>query len=389
MTILKQNVKVCDDYMAEPGKIVFHLNCLEQGGAERVVSNLANELAKENYQVIVATEWQGENEFSLEKEVVRKHVGLRECDKNKGRITKILLCVRYLREFLKQEKPDIVVAFAHKANYRALLATVGMKLPVIISIRTDPVGHYDSLLDKIQIPLLFPRAAGCVFQTEGQKEFFPEYLRKKSRIILNPVHDKYLDTPQVTAREKAVVQSGRLVDFKNQPMLIRAFLKVHERHPDYCLRIYGGDSHDGTKEILENLIKERHAESFIHLMGASDSLEKQLPSATVYAFSSDWEGLPNALLEAMSLGLAIVATDCPCGGPRTVMTNEVDGLLVPVGDEKAMAEGICRLIEDRELAERLGRNAREIRSRVNGKEIMGQWRNYMEEVIARSKQERG
>ncbi len=374
--------------MAEKRKIVFHLNCLEQGGAERVVSNLANQLIKEDYQIVVATEWQGDNEFFLEKEVVRSHVGLRECDKSKGRVIKILLCIRYLRGFLKREKPDVIVSFAHKANYRALLATVGMKLPVIISIRTDPVGHYDSLMDKIQIPLLFPRAAGCVFQTEGQKEFFPQYLQKKSRIILNPVHDKYLSASDATVREKVVVQSGRLVDFKNQPMLIRAFLKVHKRHPDYSLKIYGGDSQDGTKEILEGLIKENDARSFVYLMGASDSLEKELPRAAVYAFSSDWEGLPNALLEAMALGLPIVATDCPCGGPRTVMTNEVDGLLVPVGDEDAMAEGICRLIEDRTLAERLGRNAREIHRRVNGKEIVGQWRNYIEEVIAGAKQER-
>ena len=363
-------------------KILFHLNCLEQGGAERVVSNLANQFAKEGYEVLVATEWQGENEFKLEKEVRRIHVGLRESDEGKNKFVKVFLRHKYLRQLIKEEKPDITIAFAHKANYRALLSTVGMKVPVMISIRTDPVGHYDSLTDKIQIPLLFPRAAGCVFQTEGQREFFPTYLQKKSRIILNPVNDKYLNVPAPAVREKVVVQSGRLVDFKNQPMLLQAFMKVHEKHPDYELRIYGGDSFDGTKEILESIIKENQAEGFIHLMGASDELEKELPKAAVYAFSSDWEGLPNALLEAMALGMPIVATDCPCGGPRTVMTHEVDGLLVPIKDPEALAAGIIRLIEDRELAERLGNNARKISEKINGPSVQAQWRDYIDEIIS-------
>lgn len=363
-------------------KIVFHLNCLEQGGAERVVSNLANQFAKEDYEVIVATEWQGENEFQLDSRVRRVHVGLREQDEGKNRLAKIWLRVVYLRRFLKRERPDITIAFAHKANYRALMSTIGMKTPVMISVRTDPAGHYDALSDKIQIPLLFPRAAGCVFQTEGQREFFPEYLQKKSRIILNPVHEKYFRVPENITRRKTVVQSGRLVDFKNQPMLIEAFLKVHEKHPDYELEIYGPDSFDGTKEILERLIADHCAEGYIHLMGGSDSLEKQMADASVYAFSSDWEGLPNALLEAMALGLPVVATDCPCGGPRTVITDGVDGLLVPIKDAKAMEAGINRLIEDRELAERLGKNARRIREKTNGEAIIAQWRDYINEIIA-------
>ncbi|MCM1125430.1 MAG: glycosyltransferase [Lachnospiraceae bacterium] len=362
-------------------KILFHLNSLEQGGAERVVSNLANQFVKENYEVIVATQWQGEDEFQLDSRVRRIHVGMTEQDAKKNRIRKALLRIWYLRKCIKTENPDIVIAFAHKANYRALTAAIGLKIPVVISIRTDPKGHYDSLLDKIQIPLLFPRAAGCVFQTEGQREFFPQYLQQKSRIILNPVNDKYLNTPKVEVREKTVVQSGRLVDFKNQPMLLKAFLKVHEKHPDYDLKIYGPDSFDGTKEILEKIIKENHAERFIHLMGGSDELEKQLPKAAVYAFSSDWEGLPNALLEAMALGMPIVATDCPCGGPKTVIVDGENGLLVPIKDQNAMADGINRLIEDREFAERLGENARKISEKINSVSILAQWRDYIEEII--------
>lgn len=361
-------------------KIAFHLNCLEQGGAERVVTNLAHQFHAEGYEVLIATEWFGENEFHIDQGIRRVHVGLTEEDMRCSRPVQILRRITHLRDFVKREKPDILIAFAQKANYRALMATVGIRMPVMISIRTDPVGHYDSIADKIQIPLLFPRAAGCVFQTEGQREFFPKGTQRKSRIILNPIHPKYIGVHAPAVRRKSVVQSGRLVDFKNQLMLIRAFVKVHEKHPDYDLKIYGGDSFDGTKEQLEELIAQKQAGDYVTLMGASNELERVLNDAAVYAFSSDWEGLPNALLEAMALGLPIVATDCPCGGPRTVMQNGYNGLLVPIMDEDRMAEGICYLIEHPDEAERMGRNARKVADIANGQAIYGQWRDYIEEL---------
>ncbi len=370
-------------------KIAFHLNCLEQGGAERVVTNLANQFAAKGYEVIIATEWYGENEFQIDDRVRRVHVGLREGDEKKHRLVQFMLRVRYLKRFLKEERPDILIPFAQRALYRGLMAAYFMKLPVLISIRTDPVGHYDARSDKIQIPILFPRADGCVFQTEGAREFFAPRLQKNSRIILNPINPKYIGVPEPERRNKTVVQSGRLVDFKNQPMLIKAFLEVHKKHPDYDLKIYGGDSHDGTKEILEQIIEENGARDYVHLMGASDSLEKELNDAALFAFSSDWEGLPNALMEAMALGLPIVATDCPCGGPRTIMTNEVNGLLVPIKDQKAMEEGINRLIEDRRLAERLGKEARKIAEIANGEAVFEQWREYIEQLCGDYGKRRG
>ncbi len=363
-------------------KIAFHLNCLEQGGAERVVSNLANQFVKEGYEVLIATEWYGENEFQIDRRVRRVHVGLKDSDDKKNRIAQFFLRVKYLRQFMNTEKPDLLIAFAQRANYRALMASYGTNVPVMISIRTDPVGHYDAWSDKLQIPVLFPKASGCVFQTEGQKEFFAPFLQKNSRIILNPINDKYIGLPEPQHRKKEVVQSGRLVDFKNQPMLLRAFVKVHEKHPDYILKIYGGDSFDGTKEILEEIIAENKAQDYIRLMGASDTLEQDMIDAAVYAFSSDWEGLPNALLEAMALGLPIVATDCPCGGPRTVMKDGVNGLLIPIKNQKALEDGINKLIEDPEYAGRLGREAKNIAQQANARAIFEQWQSYIEEICS-------
>lgn len=366
-------------------KIAFHLNSLQQGGAERVVSNLTNRFAKEGYEVVIATEWYGTDEFALDQKVRRVHVGLTKEDENRSRISKMLRRIWYLRRFMKKEKPDVVVAFTRGVLYRALAAGIGTGIPVVISVRTDPVGHYDKKADKLRIPLLFPHAAGCVFQTEGAKAFFAPYLQENSRIILNPLNPKYVGVPEPAVRTKDVVQSGRLVDFKNQPMLIRAFLKVHEKHPDYTLKIYGPDSKDGTKEILESIIHENHAEDFVKLMGGSNTLEKDLADAALYAFSSDWEGLPNALMEAMALGLPVVSTDCPCGGPKTLIEDGVNGLLVPIMDEKAMTDGILRLIEDRELAERLGREARKISERANEDAVFEQWQTYLQECCKKNR----
>ncbi|MCD8039684.1 MAG: glycosyltransferase [Lachnospiraceae bacterium] len=367
-------------------KIVFHLNCLERGGAERVVANLSGQFAQNGYEVYIATQWQGADEYEIDPRVTRVHVGLSEKQEKHGRILKYADRIVNLRKFLKKTKPDIVIAFARLANYRALAATIGTNIPVLISVRINPVGFYDFLPDKIQIPLLFRRAAGCVFQTPEQRDFFPRFIRKKSRIILNPIGSQFIGNPIPADkdREKAVVHSGRLVDFKNQLLLIRAFVRVHEKHPDYVLKIYGPDSFDGTREKLEALIDEKNARDYVLLMGGSSSLEKDMICGAVAAFSSDYEGMPNALLEAMALGLPVVATDCPPGGPRMVIEHEKNGLLVPVNDEEALAGAINRLIEDRALAARLGAEAAKISKRAGADRIFEEWKDYIEDILKKA-----
>ena len=361
--------------------IAFHLNCLCQGGAERVVTNLANRFASEGYKVYVATEWYDENEFVLDPAVTRVHVGLKEGDQNKNRIAKFFLRIKYLKQFVKEYKPDVLVAFARKANYRALTAARNLGTPVVISVRIDPVGHYDHFTDKLQIKWLFPKAAGCVYQTQEQREFFKPYLQEKSRVIMNPITDKYFGAVHPEVKEKAVMHHARIVDFKNQPMLLRAFLKVHDKHPDYVLKVYGPDSKDGTWQKLEKIIADNNAENFIFLMGASNSLEKEIPKGELYAYSSDYEGMPNSLLEAMAMGMPVVSTDCPCGGPREVIEDGVNGFLIPVGDEDALADRICRLIEDKDLRESFGKKALEIEKKASADAVFAQWKEYLESIV--------
>ena len=364
-------------------KIAFHLNCLERGGAERVVTNLANRFAEEGYDVYVTVEWIGEDEFKLDPRVHHVNVGLKPEDEAKGRWTKFCLRIQYLRAFLKKVQPDILCAFMHRPNFRALTAGLGLPVPIIISIRNDPKEFYSSRTDQLQIRLLFPHAAGCVYQTADQREFFKPFLQENSRVILNPVNDKYINLPDpdYDHQEKVVVQSSRLVDFKNQAMLLRAFARVHAEHPDWSLVIYGGDAGDGTKERLEAIIAEHDAADWMHLAGSTDRLDELIPKASIYALPSNYEGMPNALMEAMAMGLPCVATDCPAGAPRVLIEDGVNGLLVPVGDEDAMAAALTRLIENPALRESIGRNARKIREIASTDVIYGQWKAYMEEVI--------
>ena len=405
-------------------KIMFHLNTLAHGGAERVVSNLSNELCESEDEIIVATEWYEDEEFVLKDKVRRIHVGLKEEDENKSRLVKAILREKYLRDAIKRENPDVVIAFAQKAIYRSLIAVRGLKNPVIVCVRIEPVGNYDKPIDKLIIALIEKRINGAVFQTTDQRDFFSKYWSRNSTVILNPANDKYfIDRKEsdYDSDSKVIVQHARLVDFKNQAMLIDAFMKVREKYPDYELKIYGPDSFDGTKEILEQKIKQYNAESFIHLMGGSDEIEKQVPQAKIYAMSSDYEGMPNSLIEAMAMGMPIVATDCPCGGPLAIMGEENrgvieachleaesvktdasldvngtskkeiyvgegkltdNGILVPIKNPDALAEGIIYLIENPDVAKYCGMHAaKSIYEQANCRAVVEQWREYIRKVI--------
>ena len=239
-------------------KIMFHHNCLEQGGAERVISNLANRFCEED-EIIVATEWQGENEFELDSAVRRIHVGLNKADEQKGRIAKFFIRWINLRRLVKSEKPDVLIGFTRSPIIRVLMAGIGVNVPVIIAVRADPWYVYNGRGTRLAIKLLFPRADGAVFQTDMQRSFFPKYLMEKSRIVLNPVNEKYFcDTSQIR-KEKLVISTGRLVDFKNQAMLLRAFIKIHDDFPEYSLELFEktySHADESTGSVLRNIIED-------------------------------------------------------------------------------------------------------------------------------------
>lgn len=361
--------------------IAFHINCLEKGGAERVVVNLAEKFALDGYDVTIVTEWIGKDEYPLSSMVKRVNAGLTESDDKKNRVLKVWLRNYRLREYLNKEKPDVVIAFAKKAIYRALMATIGTKIPVVLSVRINPKKNYEERGDKTIIKTLFPRAAGAVFQTDEVKEFFPVKLQNKARVILNPISDKFIGMPQPESRTKTIVHVNRFVAFKNQILLVKAFGKVHQKYPEYVLKMYGADTEDGTLEEIQAYIKENNLESHVLIMGNSDSTEKEIVDAAFFVLSSDEEGLPNVLMEAMALGLPVISTDCEGGGARVLIEDKVNGLLVPIKDQEALEQAMIYLIENPLEAERMGVKAREICTYANRDSIYNQWKEYIEQII--------
>ncbi|WP_030924319.1 glycosyltransferase family 4 protein [Streptosporangium amethystogenes] len=172
-------------------------------------------------------------------------------------------------------------------------------------------------------------------------------------------------------REKTVIAIGRVVHAKGFDRLVRAWKQVAEAHPDWTLRIYGGGTPD-REERLRTRIEEAGLSEKVLLMGSSRQIGEELAKASIYVVSSRYEGFGMTILEAMSKGVPVVSFDCP-HGPREIITHEHDGLLIRSNRAAALAEGVCRLIEDEELRLSLGGNALRTASRYDLDTVGAQW----------------
>lgn len=361
-------------------KIMFHLNSMGKGGAERVVSLLANEFAGKGYEVIVATEWFSEEEYELKSGVRRIHAGLSEKEEKASRIAKQWFRIKNFRKVLVEEQPDVLISFCVKANYRAMMASTGTDIPVIVSVRNDPKIDYVGTVNRIVNKLFLNRANGCVFQTEEAKEFFDKVLQEKSIIICNPVNEKYLQAKRKTP-EKKIVCVGRLVAQKNQMLLVNAFEKILEKYPGYHLYLYGDGSDDECKEELLQYVKAGKWKDHIHFMGLSSTLENDMADAAMFVLPSNYEGMPNALMEAMALGLPVISTDCPCGGSRYWIEPGITGQLVPVKDVDSMAEAIEYYIQNPDRAKEMGAKARQRLQEATMDKVFEQWKSYITKTV--------
>ena len=361
-------------------KILFHINSMGKGGAERVISILSRCFAQDGNDVAVATLWTAEEEYPLDERVRRIHVGLTPEEEKKGRIYKALVRMLRYRQSILKEKPDIVISFCANANFRSAYSLIGTKIPLLVSVRNDPRTDYAPYPKKCRF--MTKKAVGCVFQTPDAKKFFDEELQKKSRIIWNPLDEKYLSNQESQAkqRDKTIVTVGRITRQKNQILLLRAFSKICDEFPEYQLQIYGEAGSDGVKEELEAFCMEHKIADRVRFMGASSTLEKDIKNAGLFVLPSDYEGMPNALIEAMAMGLPCVATDCPCGG-SALLIDQYGGILVPTGAEEELAEAMRRVLSDTELANRIGLQARGVVNSVNPQKIYQEWKDYVETLI--------
>ncbi|MCR5576403.1 MAG: glycosyltransferase family 4 protein [Oscillospiraceae bacterium] len=359
--------------MSQTAPLLFYINSLHRGGAQRVMVQLAGRFAAAGRRVILLTSYREADEYPVPDGVER--LSIEDEQRRQDALRRNLSRIRALRELCRKERPAALIAFMAEPNFRAVLAARGLQVPVIVSVRNDPDREYAGKLFRFVGKHVLPEADFCVFQTERARAWFPEKLRKKSAVIMNQVDESFFDRP-ACSEPRDIVAVGRLTAQKDHALLIRAYAAlgpVGDR-----LVIYG----EGEKRAeLEALVRELSLKGRVLLPGLSADIPRDIEGAKLFVLPSDYEGMPNALLEAMALGLACISTDCPCGGPAELIENDKNGLLVPVGDEAALTAAMARLLGDEAERASLGRTAREGAEAFRPEAVFRQWETCVQAVI--------
>ena len=329
-------------------KILFYINAIHDGGAERVMVNLAKYFSENGYETILVTSFRDTWEYKVEGNVRR--LTLEEREINQGRLARNLSRIIKLRHILKVEKPDVAVSFMAEPNFRMLISSIGLPIKIIVSVRNDPNREYAGKIGRFVGKWILPLADGCVFQTKEAQAWFPKRLQKKSTVIFNPVKEEFFHIERKPIKGE-IVTCGRLEAQKNHKLLIDAFSDVVKVYPYARLKIYGEGS---LRNSLQEQINRLDLQDKAFLMGATNDVGKALQTADLFVLSSDYEGMPNALMEAMAAGVPCISTDCPCGGPRELISNHIDGILIKVNNRKALFceiekyyNGLCKMISEK------------------------------------------
>lgn len=342
-------------------KILFITNSIGIGGAERVLLSLANYFAKNGHSVSIFSR------LSANKPVDTLSCKIEIYDGSRSH----LCYINSIRRKILRDNPDVIIAFQYYNSMCAVVANLlSLRCRIIVSERTDPSYIKPNTLKSALRNLLYSKSDMLVCQTDDAKEYFPTYVKKKAIVILNPLKENLPIRQDINAREKTIVTFGRLVREKNFSLLINSFELFSATHPDFKLIIYG----DGyEKQYIENIVSSKCLNNKVWIYPASEDVHKSILNASMYISSSDFEGLSNSMIEAMAIGLPVVCTDCPCGGAKMLIRDGINGILVPVRDSKAMCKAMCKIVEDRILAERLSIEAQKIREELALPVIASQW----------------
>lgn len=352
-------------------KIMLVLGAVAFGGAERNMVALAGALS-EAHEVTLVSAARREPVYPIDARV-RFVNGLGA----PGRLHKLRAPLA-LRRLAREIRPDVAVAFLTQVNVLLRAALLGTGIPAVLCERGNPRRATLGRGLRIARALLYPGAAGFVFQTDWARDCFGPRIAGKSAVIANAVYvpEAMQGLPQAQ-RNRRVLAVGSMKAEKNYPLLLRAWARVAAEFPDWGLDIYG----EGP------LLREMQAQAralglgvCVLFHGASDQIYAIMRQSAVYVLSSDSEGMPNTLMEAMALGMCCISTDCPSGGPRYLMREGVDGLLVPVGDEAALAAAMRRAMGEEALRQALGGAATALRERLSPARIVAQWESYLRTV---------
>lgn len=352
-------------------RVTFVIPSMSGGGAERVISILANELTKRGMEISILMTAGNECTYELDPAIEVIQMG----ERTGGSMRKRLSRLYKMRGYLKTHRNDILVAFEPDAAFWCSIAKAGLHIPMISSERNDPASFGNSRARKIA----YERSEQIVFQTEEAREFFSARIRKKGWVIPNPIGEN-LPLPYTGKRKKTVVCVGRFEKQKNHGALLKAFAAFVGRYPDYTLHLYGKGS---LEESLRELATRLNIEGKVIFEGFKNNVLNEIRDAGMFVLSSDYEGISNSLLEAMAIGVPVISTDCPCGGSRLCIEDGVNGYLVPVDDVPSLSAAMARMAADEEAAARMGRKAIGIRNIFSVDHIVSQWTKLLNELEKR------
>lgn len=337
------------------------------GGAERVTSILTNEWGKKGSETkILVTRTEAISKYPLSDKVTV--VSCYE-DVKKAKIGQVAI-IRAVRQICKEWKPDVVISFYNDLCALSALAITGLHIPLIYSERNDPNRTNQRPIDQVYRKIVENKAEKIVFQTKGAQACYPPKVQKKSVVILNPLDTSAFPMHDFANEKKEIVSVGRLEPQKNQKLLIEAFSLIADEFPDYNLVIYGEGS---LRRELESHIAQLGLQKRVMLPGAKEGIQECIKDASLFVLSSDYEGIPNALIEAMAIGLPCVSTDCSPGGARELIQSDDNGVIVPCGDLNELKHQVLRMLTDRKLAKKIGCKALDIRTRTGKSIIADAW----------------
>lgn len=395
-------------------RLVLVINSLGIGGAEKVFLRLAQHWSRQNHEVFLINFLKEEKFYHIEENKNLKVINFDEVAilKTKNIITFINFffnsCFRVykLQEKIKSLKPDLIIAFMIGSNLLSLLANIFCKLPIVISERADPNNLAIFKFYKILAKVLYPYATALVVQTKHIAEYFtnkllahkvfiiPNFVKRPNFYNLLGNSTSQLNNMNIAFNSsnnssnnlrniveiKNIISIGRLDQFKDHKTLIYAFSKAIRANMDLRLTILG----EGIlRSYLVNLVKDFNLTDRIFLPGTDLNVEKYLLTADLFIFPSISEGFPNALCEAMSYGLPVIAADCP--GNQNIITDNKDGLLFKCGDVEELFICMLKLINNNTLANQLANNAKNIIERFDEQNVLNMWDEVLNFSIMQSR----
>lgn len=355
-------------------KLVIVTRCLSSGGAERVVSEIANYAVKQNISVTVIMMDENEVFYKLDERVRLITIGELAENKVLNRIHKY----KRARNLVKKISPDVVLTMPEDIGVYVVQAMIGSGIPVVVSERNNPWVMPYNKVSRLVRKVFYPFAAGYIFQTKMAASFFARHIQKRGIVLPNPLNSDKIPGRYEGNRKKVIVAVGRLDRQKNFKLLLDTFSMFYKTHNNYSLVVYGEGPQRAELEQYAAGLLEKHSWT---MPGRNHEWLAEARECSMFVLSSDYEGMPNALIEAMAAGIPSISTDCPSGGCRELIDNEKNGLLIPVGDKTALYNAMCRLADDAEFAEEISKKAVMVKDNLDTQLVCKRWLDYLEGKI--------